>query len=256
MFMVCCFNWSPHQKFRIPTELTHHLHARNTWLLSPPLHTLSDFFFFISSWFLLYFIIWRGFFCLQPFKVSLIQRRGHTKPVPFLLCVCVSFKKLCSILESWPFTSCSALNTVLLFHITIKCFFLWNWPIEKKRFLFKLWTFVDCWKVLIFWTFFGWKIRQFGHLGRRSVLLEFNFVLLLSFWKEFDAILSYWSISNFFFDQLRGFHVVHNSNGGKCKLVRVCCDFAFHSREIRFFHKKPVQIFNYFSNCWASLSST
>jgi hypothetical protein len=86
--------------------------------------------------------------------------------------------------------------------------------------------------------------------------LEFNFVLLLSFWKEFDAILSYWSISNFFFDQLRGFHVVHNSNGGKWKLVRVCCDFAFHSREIRFFHKKPVQIFNYFSNCWASLSST
>ncbi|KAJ6946127.1 hypothetical protein NC651_001026 [Populus alba x Populus x berolinensis] len=48
---------------------------------------------------------------------------------------------------------------------------------------------------------------------------------------------------------LRGFHVVHNSNGGKWKLVRVCCDFAFHSREIRFFHKKPVQIFNYFSNC-------
>ncbi|KAL3609827.1 hypothetical protein D5086_000847 [Populus alba] len=55
-------------------------------------------------------------------------------------------------------------------------------------------------------------------------------------------------INNWSGAELRGFHVVHNSNGGKWKLVRVCCDFAFHSREIRFFHKKPVQIFNYFTD--------
>uniref|UniRef100_A0A6N2M3Z7 Secreted protein n=1 Tax=Salix viminalis TaxID=40686 RepID=A0A6N2M3Z7_SALVM len=46
---------------------------------------------------------------------------------------------------------------------------------------------------------------------------------------------------------LRGFHVVHNSNGGKWKLVRVCCDLlSIHGDKI----------FNYLSYCWASLSST